>query len=638
MRVCNTRVDGRTHGEIKMAAWRRLLRTLILEFLVLTVLLTGNGRPAPLLASSGGRTFTTEDSRDVRHGIEQVNGATAAGQTTSSTHGVGDNQFNGPYGIFVDKLGRIYVADTYNNRIVRADDMTGTGWVTLGTEGAGVNQFVHPGAIFVDGAGRIYVADEGNNRIVRVDDMTGAGWTTLGTPGSGVNHLNAPIGIFVDGVGRIYVSDGSKRIVRVNDIRGAGWTTLGADGSGVHQFGDLSAIFVDGENRIYVTDWAEQGIVRVNDMTGAGWTALGTQGPGVDQFNGPAGIFVDGTGRIYVADVGNSRIVRMNDMTGAGWTTVGAVGTGPNQFYEPRAVFVDGVGRIYAADAGDSLVVRMNDLRGTGWTTLGFVRMAIPYNGLSEPRRMPCGKYIVQASGEHSNMRVDILQGDAIVDTVEDFAITEMLCQPHLTGETPAVIILSYGGGANCCFEARVYRTDPWRRVLDYQSPPADGSAEVLTGVEGERRSVLLLDDASSGRFFDYLAVVFLPHIPLVACFSGERFQDCTQRYPSIVEKCETEYSEALTRALLHKWPWGDTGPVLVDLWASDAEILRVVALDKEVCGLIRGKDHLADITQEIAARTHDANLAEYVGAWLQKHHQDLVDWIRVRGQQLLQP
>jgi hypothetical protein len=75
------------------------------------------------------------------------------------------------------------VADFYNNRIVRVNDMMGTGWTTLGSRGSGVNQFIHPSGIFVDGAGRIYVADFENSRIVRVNDMTGVGWTTWPTPG-----------------------------------------------------------------------------------------------------------------------------------------------------------------------------------------------------------------------------------------------------------------------------------------------------------------------------------------------------------------------------------------------------------------------------------------------------------------------
>ncbi len=86
----------------------------------------------------------------------------------------------------------IYVADWYNNRIVRMDDMTGAGWTALGTIGTGTNQCQSPVGVFVNTAGKIYVADQFNARIVRMDDMTGSGWTALGTVGTGTNQFQSP--------------------------------------------------------------------------------------------------------------------------------------------------------------------------------------------------------------------------------------------------------------------------------------------------------------------------------------------------------------------------------------------------------------------------------------------------------------
>ena len=63
--------------------------------------------------------------------------------------GSGTGQFREPRGIAVDALGRLYVADFRNHRIVRINDMTGAGWRSLGSEGAEVNQFLMPYSIFV---------------------------------------------------------------------------------------------------------------------------------------------------------------------------------------------------------------------------------------------------------------------------------------------------------------------------------------------------------------------------------------------------------------------------------------------------------------------------------------------------------
>lgn len=54
-----------------------------------------------------------------------------------------------PRGIAVDLTGRIYVADSWNGRIVRMDDITGAGWTVFGSRGAGNGQFSLPGAIFI---------------------------------------------------------------------------------------------------------------------------------------------------------------------------------------------------------------------------------------------------------------------------------------------------------------------------------------------------------------------------------------------------------------------------------------------------------------------------------------------------------
>ena len=230
--------------------------------------------------------------------IVRADDITGTGWTTFGHSGTSTGEFVGPVGISVDGAGRIYILDPVNNWIIaRMDDMTGRGWTTLGTQGTGVKQFGGRDFVswalsgfFVDRTGRIYVADSGNSRIVRVDDITGVGWTTLGTYGTGVNQFSHPHGIFVDGAGRIYVADsGNNRIVRVNDMTGTGWKTLGTSGRGANQFSELRGIFVDQTGRIYMVDVVHRQfsgrIARVNDMTGAGWTTLDTQGV-------PLGIFV----------------------------------------------------------------------------------------------------------------------------------------------------------------------------------------------------------------------------------------------------------------------------------------------------------------------------------------------------------
>src|SRR5438067_4739726 len=122
------------------------------------------------------------------------------GWTTFGSEGNGVGQLRRPEGLAVDSLGRIYITDNDNDRIVRMNDMTGAGWVSLGgLPGGEVGQFAGPHEIKVDSSNRIWVADTGNHRIVRMNDMTGAGWVAFGIT-DGV-RMDAPKGIQLLGLG-----------------------------------------------------------------------------------------------------------------------------------------------------------------------------------------------------------------------------------------------------------------------------------------------------------------------------------------------------------------------------------------------------------------------------------------------------
>ena len=66
--------------------------------------------------------------------------------------------------------------------------MNGTNWTTFGSQGTGVNQFTYPSDISIGPDGKIYIEDTYNERLVRIDDITGAGWVTYGTEGTGVGE------------------------------------------------------------------------------------------------------------------------------------------------------------------------------------------------------------------------------------------------------------------------------------------------------------------------------------------------------------------------------------------------------------------------------------------------------------------
>ena len=288
-------------------------------------------------------------------GTLAVNGATQAivGATRQlyGTNGVviaGTTGYNSAYTPF-------YFSNT--GQILRSDDLNGTNLVSYGTQGSGVGQFYGAYGLTVDSAGRIYVADTYNDRIVRIDDMNGTNWTTFGGYGSGAGQFADPSGISIDAAGRIYVMDtGNNRLVRMDDMTGANWTTFDGLGSGTGQFAQFVApVAFDANGRIYVADGGNKRIVRMDDMTGANWTTL-TQSPVIGMyiysFASPIGVAVDGAGRIYVADSSaQPSVVRVDDMSGTNWTSV-TLGAGAT----PHSITVDAGGMVLVGGGGAQIV------------------------------------------------------------------------------------------------------------------------------------------------------------------------------------------------------------------------------------------------------------------------------------------
>ncbi len=162
--------------------------------------------PTGIAVDAAGKIYVTDVGNNR---IVRTDDMTGAGWTTYSV-------FNVTGGIYVDASGNIYA--TTADSILRMDDMTGLNRVNYtGT----TNTLSFPQGIFVN-AGKVYVADSCNNRIVRMDDMAGAGWTTLSTNTyTGFGRCGTQ-SVFVDSAGKIYVGDTQNGLERFDDMTGAG--------------------------------------------------------------------------------------------------------------------------------------------------------------------------------------------------------------------------------------------------------------------------------------------------------------------------------------------------------------------------------------------------------------------------------
>jgi NHL repeat len=243
-------------------------------------------------------------------------GAAGLGKGASAAHSALDH----PEDVAVDAQGEVFIADTFNNRVVK---VTPKGKVTTvaGTGAAGYSgdggraasaRLSEPAGLALDARGNLYIADSANNVIRRVDAATGVittvagdfaadqasdglgGFAGDGGPAASA-RLNDPQGIAVDGAGDLFIADTFNNAVRevtpagvittvVNAAPAAGGSPpAGGETNGVaptaSKLNTPYAVAVDpSTNALYVADTHNSKIAQVTGLAQPG-TAAGPTAP-----------------------------------------------------------------------------------------------------------------------------------------------------------------------------------------------------------------------------------------------------------------------------------------------------------------------------------------------------------------------
>lgn len=236
------------------------------------------------------------------HVVRRIDRATGVINTVAGTPNVAGFSGDGglataatlrsPSSVAVDRLGNLYIADSFNYRIRRVDAVTrvittvaGSGARSVNTNDTGdgglalLAKFRDVKDIVITSAGDILVADFSNNRVRRISTdgiittIAGNGiFNVVGPDQLGDGNLATeavvrwPSGLNVDSVGNLYIAEnGSHRIRRV-----------------------------DAEGRISTV--AGSGDPRIAGCAGDG-------GPAAEaQLNGPTSVVTDARGNVYLAD------------------------------------------------------------------------------------------------------------------------------------------------------------------------------------------------------------------------------------------------------------------------------------------------------------------------------------------------
>lgn len=124
-------------------------------------------------------------------------------------NGSSAQQFNLPYGIYVDDRGWLYVADCYNHRVMLWLPNATYGQMVAGNgvEGTGLNQLYYPTKVIVDSHGYIYVSESNSGRITRWASGSTYGVCIAGCRPAALpwNWLIGPHSLAFDHHGSLYV-------------------------------------------------------------------------------------------------------------------------------------------------------------------------------------------------------------------------------------------------------------------------------------------------------------------------------------------------------------------------------------------------------------------------------------------------
>lgn len=233
--------------------------------------------------------------------------------TREGCTGNGEGQFNEPWGIAVGKDGSVYVSDTWNHRIQKFtnDGQFVKAWGVFGSTGGELGQenlFYGPRTVVIGNDGNVYVMDTGNKR-VQMFSPDGSFITQWGGGGVVDGAFDEPVGLGQDADGNWYVADTwNKRIQKFSEAFAyqAQWPI---SGWGSQSVVNKPALAVDPARKIvYVVD-PENYRVLAFATDGKFKAMWGVYGNDEQSFTLPTGIAVGADGRVYVADGDAHRIM-----------------------------------------------------------------------------------------------------------------------------------------------------------------------------------------------------------------------------------------------------------------------------------------------------------------------------------------
>lgn len=261
-------------------------------------------------------------------------------------HEKNENIFNFPYGIAVDKVGNIFVADTYNNRVLKFDN---DGNYLLTIQKYNNSNIERPNALSIDGNGNIYVVENNTNSVIKfdlrgkylskIDDRDYKPSNFEKTRGNGVNS------IAIDQLDNVYLLYSNYGKILKFNKDGKFIDTISKYGEKDGEIINAEGLFCNNKNYLYVGDSQGQRI-QVFDENGKFLRKIGSSSDINNKIIYPETIVVDSKGHFYTLWNGLAEF----DNNGEFVKRWGSDGRYDSQFIEPNEIFVGKDNFLYVSD------------------------------------------------------------------------------------------------------------------------------------------------------------------------------------------------------------------------------------------------------------------------------------------------
>ena len=213
---------------------------------------------------------------------------------------IGEGELAAPHDVAFDRVGRLLVADSGNDRIAiyKVNGVNATYEAEL-RGGLG-----SPEGVTSDSRGVIYVTNAQLHNVVAFKD--GKKVDVLGSHGPGARRFIRPHDIEFSHHGQLYVGDPGNNRIQILSPRLDVVGTFRGDGADFHE---PKYIAVDEGDWLYVADQFNHQ-VKIFNRARKSIATIGTgkAGRGIGQLNGPEGVEAR-IGHIWIADTHNDRIV-----------------------------------------------------------------------------------------------------------------------------------------------------------------------------------------------------------------------------------------------------------------------------------------------------------------------------------------